>query len=174
MSFNGLHVYFESTEPDHVTENEGYGNILPAGKIINLPSSTPRQGYACPMPGLEHSGDDARYEQVHWPFQGEIRHLDPRRRPRRLHIRSWCFGCHLLRHTASACRLPTEKSKRWAIHAGVLEKKGSKALLKIGSGTSHGGVRHRLGQHDRLEALPRFMQEAINMGYKITSQSLLR
>ena len=71
-------------------------------------------------------------------------------------------------------RTPRGKYKKWAVYFKLLEKRGKRAQLYIGVGTSVSrGVRKRLREYDRRVSLPRFVRRSLDRGYKITHSGLL-
>lgn len=70
--------------------------------------------------------------------------------------------------------LPTQFKKLWGVYVIVLEKKGCRPKVYIGSSTeSDSGVIRRMRQYDALSLLPRFVDLALKNGYRITHKSLL-
>ncbi|KAK5738549.1 carbamoyl-phosphate synthase (glutamine-hydrolyzing) cpa2 [Elasticomyces elasticus] len=64
--------------------------------------------------------------------------------------------------------LPTNHSKRWAVYALVLEKRGSVTMIYIGSGTnSNSGVKGRWAE------LPQYVADALRDGYTIAHKGTL-
>ena len=71
-------------------------------------------------------------------------------------------------------KLPVDFKKKWGVYLLVLEKKGSKTQIYIGSGTStYHGVYNRMGDYDRDKAVPRRVTEALKKGYVMTHKGLL-
>jgi hypothetical protein len=70
--------------------------------------------------------------------------------------------------------LPTYVSKCWAVYLLVLEKKGFRPNIYVGSGTdSRGGVASRFYQYDTKASLPVYVERALKDGYTITHKGLL-
>lgn len=71
--------------------------------------------------------------------------------------------------------LPAPRLHEWGVYAVVLEKLGCRPKLYIGSGTSHGGVKTRLGQYhyENQSMVPNGVRDAMIDGYSITHQGLL-
>jgi len=70
--------------------------------------------------------------------------------------------------------LPLYLDKVWAIYVIVLEQGGCRPIIYIGSGThSRKGVAARMYEYDIGHSLPRFIQRALDNGYKITHRGLL-
>lgn len=70
--------------------------------------------------------------------------------------------------------LPLHLSKVWAVYLLVLEKRGSRPRIYIGTGTEkRSGVRTRLGQYRRGENYSKYVQKAVDEGYKVTHTGLL-
>lgn len=62
----------------------------------------------------------------------------------------------------------------WAVYLLVLKKRGCRPRIYVGSGTcSVIGVKKRLTQHDKRQEVPRYVQQAYEEGYKLTSTGLL-
>ena len=75
-------------------------------------------------------------------------------------------------------RLPSDGSGRWAVYALVLDKPGALPLIYIGSGTEmKRGIPARWLVYNKPKAnrsdFPRFVQRAIDDGYKISHKGLL-
>jgi hypothetical protein len=65
-------------------------------------------------------------------------------------------------------------SKLWAVYLLVLEQPGHRPKIYIGSGTnSKRGIGARLGNYRREDVLSRFVQRALDSGYKITHTGFL-
>jgi hypothetical protein len=70
--------------------------------------------------------------------------------------------------------LPTATVGTWGIYVLVLKKQHSVPLLYIGSGTAaNRGVKARLGEYDRGVRLAKYIEIALNNGYKICTKRLL-
>jgi len=70
--------------------------------------------------------------------------------------------------------LPTNTDKRWAIYLLLLEKPGYRPKIYIGSGTnSLRGVSARFSEYNRAEALPQYVQKALDDSYTIAYRGLL-
>jgi hypothetical protein len=70
--------------------------------------------------------------------------------------------------------LPTNTDERWAIYLLLLEKPGYRPKIYIGSGTnSLRGVSARFSEYNRAEALPQYVQKALDDGYTILYRGLL-
>ncbi|RMJ16929.1 hypothetical protein CDV36_003400 [Fusarium kuroshium] len=70
--------------------------------------------------------------------------------------------------------LPAPRLHQWGVYAVVLEKLGFRPKLYVGSGTSHGGVKTRLGQYhyENQSMVPVGVRDALTDGYSITHQGL--
>lgn len=70
--------------------------------------------------------------------------------------------------------LPLHLVKLWAVYLIVLEKSTHRPKIYIGSGTeTRSGISTRIGQYRREENLPRYVQRALDDGYKISHKGLL-
>jgi hypothetical protein len=70
--------------------------------------------------------------------------------------------------------LPTDATKRWGVYLLVLEKANCRPKIYVGSGTeSQYGVSNRFAKYDLKNALPRYIQEALDDGYTIVHKGLL-
>lgn len=70
--------------------------------------------------------------------------------------------------------LPTASGNCWAIYILVLEKKGCRFIIYIGSGTdSRNSVSSRFRCYDRRDGLPMYVEKALKNGYTITHKGLL-
>ena len=70
--------------------------------------------------------------------------------------------------------LPTATKKLWAVYLIVLEKRGCRPKIYIGSSCQKArGILARFGQYDANVALPRYVELAVKNGYAITHMGLL-
>lgn len=70
--------------------------------------------------------------------------------------------------------LPLYLDKRWGVYLLVLEKAGKRPRIYIGSGThSRGGLKCRIENYVQGYLIPKFVQRALDEGYKITHKGLL-
>lgn len=69
-----------------------------------------------------------------------------------------------------------DKSKKWGVYILVLQKLDSQDLIYCGSATnSEKGINARFANYDNLErgSMPKYLLQAIDDGYRITSKGLL-
>lgn len=70
--------------------------------------------------------------------------------------------------------LPLHLIENWAVYVLVLEKPDNRPKVYIGSGTAASkGIKTRLSQYDVGHVVPRYVQCALNDGFKITHKGLL-
>ncbi|KAJ9655835.1 carbamoyl-phosphate synthase (glutamine-hydrolyzing) cpa2 [Neophaeococcomyces mojaviensis] len=70
--------------------------------------------------------------------------------------------------------LPTDCTKIWGVYLLVLEKKGCRPKIYVGSGTQFEyGVSSRWSQYDHKRKLPRYVEQALKEGYRIVHKGLL-
>jgi hypothetical protein len=70
--------------------------------------------------------------------------------------------------------LPSNGRGIWGVYLLVLEKKGSRSRIYIGSATSEaGGAQARFRQYDNGKTVPQYVQKALNDGYRIVHRGLL-
>jgi len=69
--------------------------------------------------------------------------------------------------------LPTNYTNLWAVYL-VLEKRNCRPKIYIGSGTSTtNGVTYRLGQYEKDQLLPKYVEIALKEEYTIVHKGLL-
>jgi hypothetical protein len=70
--------------------------------------------------------------------------------------------------------LPLEFYSYWGVYLLVLEKRGCRPKIYIGSGiASTGGVQTRFYAYDKLDLIPKYVQAALDEGYRISHKGLL-
>lgn len=71
-------------------------------------------------------------------------------------------------------RLPTDFDKHWGVYLLVLEKRGCRPRIYIGSGTHTArGLPARMYGYTSGTLIPRFVQQALDDGYRIVHKGLL-